>query len=141
MCRASDVMNTEVITLHRSTTVEEAIQTLLKNGISGAPVVDDQDNVVGVVSEYQFLEAVYDPDVKQHRVADLMTKDLLAVHEETRLPDIANLFVMHRVRRIPVVGDGKVVGVISRRDLLRQVVNADESLDEFFDDVNAAVKS
>jgi CBS domain-containing protein len=134
-------MNTEVVTLHTSATVEEAIRTLLHHKISGTPVVDDDDDVVGVVTEYQFLEAVYDPEVKQHRVGDLMTKDLLAVHEETHLPDIANLFVMHRVRRIPVIDNGKVIGVISRRDLLRQVVHAEESRDEFSDDVNVAVES
>ncbi len=141
MYLARDVMSTNVIAIHESTTVEEAIRTLLRHKISGAPVIDDQGLVVGVVTEYQFLETVYDASVKDHIVSDLMTRDLLTVEEETRLPDIANLFVMHRVRRIPVLRDGMPVGVVSRNDLLRKVVQTEESLDEFFDDVKEAVNS
>jgi len=137
MYRASDVMNTSVVTLHQDTSVEEAIRKLLEHQISGIPVVDDEGRLVGIITEFQLMEAIYTPEVKQHRVGSLMTKDVLTVGESAILSDIANMFVLHRIRRIPVLRDGRMVGVVARRDLLRYVMETDETLGGFLEDVRS----
>jgi len=135
MYRASDVMSKNVVTLHQDTPVEDAIRTLLKHQISGMPVVDDEGHLVGIISEFQLMEAIYTPEVKQHRVGKLMTRDVLTVKENAILSDVANMFILHRIRRMPVVRDGTVVGIIARRDLLRYVMETDDVLGGFIEEV------
>lgn len=119
---ASDVMTKELVTVLPDTTAEEAILTLLKYKISGAPVVDAGGRLVGIVSEYQLLSVIYDEGFKLQPVKDLMTKEVLSVSSETQLTEIANLFIVHRIRRLPVLEDGELVGQISRRDIIRYAV-------------------
>lgn len=133
MYKAEDVMCTKLITIREDVTVEEAILTLLEHDISGVPVVDDQGRLVGIISELQLLEAVYTPEVKTHQVHNFMTKDVLTVTEGTILSDVTNLLVLHRIRRVPVVRDGELVGIITRRDLLRYTVEAGDTLKKSLD--------
>ena len=119
MARASDVMSSNVITVPQNATVEEAIRILLDHRISGAPVVDDEGNLVGIISEFRLLEVVYDPQVKYERVKDITTQEVLTVYEDTVLTEIASMFIVHRIRRLPVVRGKRLVGLIARSDLLR----------------------
>jgi CBS domain-containing protein len=132
MNKARDVMNTELITIRTDATVGDAIRCLLANRISGVPVIDEHGCLAGIVSEYQLLEALYRPEVKKESVCNLMTKDVITIAEDAALPDVANLLLLHRIRRVPVVSRGKMVGIISRRDLLRHIgaVSHDELLEE-----------
>ncbi|HLJ11402.1 MAG TPA: CBS domain-containing protein [Planctomycetaceae bacterium] len=124
MLTARDVMTTNVITISSAMTVEEAIHILLLNGISGAPVVDESGKVVGIISEFQLLVVVYNSDAKEESVADFMTKGVVSVGEEAPLTEVANKMVVHRIRRLPVVDRGNLVGLISRPDLLRYAIDA-----------------
>ena len=135
MYQAADVMSKRVITVSSSATVEDAIRTLVDNCISGAPVVDGDGELVGIITEFQLLEVVYDPDVKADRVEELITRDVLTVDESALLSRIAGLMISHRIRRLPVVRGKKVVGIIARRDLLRYMLEKGESLDQFFDEM------
>ena len=119
---ARDVMTKKLVTLGPDTTAEEAIEILLKHKISGAPVVDADGTLAGIVSEYQLLAVIYDDGFKSQPVEDLMTKEVLTVDEETSLIKIANLFIVHRIRRLPVLREGELVGQISRRDIIRFAV-------------------
>lgn len=127
---ASDVMTRELVTLQPETTAEEAIQILLKHKISGAPVVDPNGQLVGIVSEYQLLAVIYDDGFKSQPVKDLMTREVLTVEESTYLTAIANLFIVHRIRRLPVLNDGQLVGQISRRDIIRYAVEHTDEIKE-----------
>lgn len=129
MHTAQDVMRTALITVHQDATVEGAIRTLIEYNISGAPVVDDLGHLAGIISELQFLEAVYTPEIKTHKVHEFMTKDVLTVTEETLLSEVANTFVLHRIRRVPVLRGQKLVGIITRRDLIRYALESGDSLD------------
>ena len=131
MYRAESVMKTDVFTIDENESVEHAMVSLAKHGISGAPVVDDADRLVGVISEFQLLEAIYTPDVRKEQVSNLMTRDVFTVTENSLLSDITNLMILHRIRRVPVVREDKVVGIISRRDLLRYIVESGDTLAEF----------
>lgn len=124
MKTAKEVMTKVVITVSPETTIEQVVGILLENNISGAPVVDAGQKMVGVISEFQLLELIFSPDLRSSPVCQFMTTDVIHVRPETPLTDIASQFVLHRIRRLPVVDDGRVLGVISRRDLLRQVTGA-----------------
>jgi len=137
MYRVRKVMNTDLVTLRADATVADAIHTLVESGISGAPVVDHSGVLVGIVSEFQLLEAVYTPEFKSCRVHDIMTTDLVTVGENAFLSDAANLMMLHRIRRLPVVQNDRVVGIVARRDLLQYVIDAGESLDHFLQETTA----
>lgn len=125
MSQAQDVMSRKIVAVSADATVEDAIRSLLEHHVSGAPIVDEQGCLVGIISEFQLLEAVYTPEIKQQRVSDLMTKDVVTVTEDASLSEITNMLLLHRIRRVPVVRDRKVVGIIARRDLLRYVVDTE----------------
>ena len=113
MFKAQDAMTRQVITISPDATVEEAIHLLLDHQISSAPVVDADGRLVGIVSEYQLLEVTYDPRLRGRMVRDLMTKDVVAVSQMRRLAEVVTLFVVHRIRRLPVVQNGRMLGIIS----------------------------
>ena len=131
MYQAKDVMTRRIVTVTPETTVEAAIATLLEHSISGVPVINDNREVVGIVSEFQLLEVIYDPEIKAERVGDVMTRDVIAVTEDALLSKIASLFTFRRIRRLPVIRDGRLVGLISRRDLLRYTLEHPGELHEF----------
>jgi len=130
MCQARDVMSSRVITIRADATIEEAIATLLEHQISGTPVVDDRQRLIGIITEFQLLEAVYTPEIKLRHVRDSMTTDVMTVSEDASLSEIATLFVVHRIRRIPVVRNDKVVGIVTRRDLLQHIMAPQQDSDE-----------
>ena len=136
---ARDVMTKELVTLSPSTTSEEAIEVLLKHKISGAPVVESDGTLAGIVSEYQLLAVIYDDGFKSQPVEELMTQEVLTVDEGTSLTEIANLFIMHRIRRLPVLHDGELVGQISRRDIIRFAIQTRNAVTEDVVAVSGAV--
>jgi CBS domain-containing protein len=142
--RAMDVMTPDVITVDPDMTVQALAKLLSERGISGAPVVDSSGRMAGIVSEGDllhraelgtdqrrearnswwldhFAEGAARDYVKSHgrTVKDIMTSDVAAVSEETELAEIAMLLESRRIKRVPVVRDGKVVGIVSRSNLVR----------------------
>ncbi len=138
MYQVRNVMNVNVLTISADSTVEEAIKRLLGNHISGMPVVDEEGQLVGIVSEFQLLETVYSPEVKRLLVNDVMTNDVLTVAPNTMLLDAAGMMVAHRIRRLPVVDNGRIVGIVARRDLLRYTLEAGDQLDDFLNELKAS---
>jgi CBS domain-containing protein len=144
--RASDVMTTKVITASPETPVQELAALLSSQSISGVPVVDASNNIVGIVSEGDLLfrtethierrtarkrsrwfdaftreqDAALDY-IKTHgrTVGDVMTRQITTVSETTHLAEVADLLETKRIKRVPVVRDGKVVGIVSRANLVR----------------------
>jgi CBS domain-containing protein len=141
MYQAKDTMSTAVVSVHPEATVEEAIRLLLANELSGLPVIDDSGRLCGIISEFQLLEVVYDPNLKNSRVKEFMTRDVLTVDESALLATVANMFIVHRIRRIPVLREGVVVGVVSRRDLLRYIVETGSKIDNFFEELKSCTAS
>lgn len=141
MYQAKDTMNSNVVSIHPEASIEQAIQKLLDHNVSGMPVIDASGKLVGVISEFQLLEVVYDPNLKGAEVQGFMTRDVITVDESALLATVASLFIVHRIRRIPVVRDGKVVGVVSRRDLLRYIVETGSKIENFFDELKGCTAS
>jgi CBS domain-containing protein len=121
--RARDFMATGLLTLKAETDSFEAIELLLKNRFSGAPVVDDDDNFLGVFSERYIMRllisSAYD-QVPSTKVGAFMNTDRRRlIDENAELADVARMFLDSPYRRLPVLRDGKLIGQVSRRDVLR----------------------
>jgi CBS domain-containing protein len=122
--RVKNFMARELITFTPDMNVYAAINTLIKHQISGAPVVDRDGNVVGMLSEidcmHTILEASY-YNTPGALVGDLMSTEVSTVEADMSIVSLAEKFINNRYRRYPVVEKGKLVGLISRRDVLRAI--------------------
>jgi CBS domain-containing protein len=112
---ARDIMSTHVIAVTPQTPVKRLAQTLSKNHISGAPVVDRHGKVIGVVSESDLLAR------KGTQVKSIMTKNVIRVMEDTPVEEIASLMATQHVKRLPVVRGQKLAGIVSRSDIVRAI--------------------
>ena len=139
---ASQAMTHPAVTVPADATVFAAADILLGSRISAAPVVDADGKLIGIVSEADLMNR---PEVgtvpakswllrlladesrlardyirsHSHRVTDVMTREVITVGEHTPLAEIAALFLRHHVKRVPVVRDGKIIGIVSRANLLQ----------------------
>lgn len=125
---ARGIMATSLVTLRPDMTAVKAAQLLLKHRISGAPVVDDEGHLLGLLSEFDLLRAVASSDYEMdahdsiETVDQLMSRDCHTVSPDIDLFGLAHEFVSLRVRRFPVVENDRLVGQVSRRDALRAAV-------------------
>ena len=128
---ARDVMVTDLVVLSPQMDVFEAIGLLLKHRVSGAPVVDDHGMYLGVFSEKCSMSALVESAYEQLPTTELfayMDVEALTVDEETDLLTIMEIFETSRFRRLPVIRDGRLLGQISRRDVLRAVHELSETV-------------
>lgn len=144
--KVSDVMTRRVVSVTPEATIRHAIRLMLDNHISGLPVIDDQGRLVGIVSEADFLrrseigterkrsrwlDALLGPAepandyVHSHgvKVGEVMTRKPITVQEDTPLDQVVHLMEGHRVKRLPVVRGEKVVGIVSRANLMRALAS------------------
>ncbi|MEO0600325.1 MAG: CBS domain-containing protein [Myxococcota bacterium] len=124
---ARDMMKKKVITVRQDMRVLDAVRLLLKNRVSGAPVVDDEYRLIGMLSEKDCIQALLRAVAERlpsSNVQDVMTTDIFTVTDGTDLLTIAHHFVTKPLRRIPVVDERNVlIGQISRRDLLNSALD------------------
>ena len=106
MLTARDIMTDVVITVKPKCTIREAIELLLAERISGLPVVDDRGRLVGIVTEFALLAVAYDESILNDSIEQHMTTDLLTVDASDPVRKVADLCVVHRVRRVPVMEGG-----------------------------------
>ena len=131
---ASEIMVRKLVTLRPDMPVSEATLLLLKYKISGAPVVDPDGKLLGLLSEFDCLRALtsseYNLDAHNDLVAvsDLMTESIHTIAPELDLFAIAHEFVTLRLRRLPVVARGELLGQVSRRDVLQAEVELQSKL-------------
>lgn len=149
--KAADIMVTSVICVRSDATVESIAETLLTNRISAVPVLDEHGAMVGIVSEGDLIHRV-EADTERHRswwlelltsrqilahefiksharkAADVMTKSVVSVKPDTPLGDVAALLEKHRIKRVPVVDKGNIVGIVSRANLIQVLVHRDKEI-------------
>ncbi|MFC1883536.1 CBS domain-containing protein [Thermodesulfobacteriota bacterium] len=149
MINASDIMTTDVITVKKGTTLKELAQTLYENHINGAPVVDDNGNLEGIICESDLIRkdkklhiptvvAIFDwvlylenpknieKEIKRFSatiVEDLYTKEVITVDEKTPIDEVATLMEKKRAYTIPVMDGNKIVGIIGKADLIRTIIS------------------
>jgi CBS domain-containing protein len=112
---ARDIMTSEVVTLSPTSTVKQAAGLLTRQQISGAPVIDRQGRIVGILSEADIVAK------RGARVKDIMSKTISSVEEDTPIQEIASLMTSRKVSRLPVLRGKKLVGIVSRADLVAAV--------------------
>jgi CBS domain-containing protein len=144
--KVSDIMTPQVATVSTDATVGEAIRVMLQKRISGLPVVDAKGDLAGIVTEGDFLrrqelgtaphahwlQAILSPGgtaadyARSHtrKIADVMTADVVSVAEDQPVEAVVKLMEKHRIKRVPVVRGKKLVGLVSRADLLRAFAGA-----------------
>jgi CBS domain-containing protein len=150
---ASDVMVRNVATVHPDTDVADAIKLLAEHDVSALPVLDDAGNLVGMLSEADLIHRV-EIGTEKHRpwwveavtgastlatefakshgkkVGEVMATGVISVSEGTPLSEIAALFERKRIKRVPVVKDGKLVGIVSRSNLIQALASAVVRVDQ-----------
>ena len=140
--QAQDVMTTNVASIRKDATVREAATRLLERQVSALPVVDAKDRLVGIVSEgdlvrrpelgtdvprFGWLDVVGRDAAREYlkmhgsEVRKVMTRPVVSVRRTTPLHEVARLLDRHRIKRLPVVEGGRLVGIVSRADLVRQL--------------------
>lgn len=152
MMTVRDVMASPVVTVRRETPLKDVARLLINNGVSGVPVVDDAGSVVGVVSEGDFLVKEQGAAEIHHRrlarlfgessearaqlekveartAGEAMTSPAITVAPGSAIRDAAALMTRRSVNRLPVVDDGRLVGIVTRADLLRAYLRSDTELE------------
>lgn len=124
MFQAKTLMKTQVTMVTRTTDIYEAIRIMVDGHVTGLPVVGDDGTLVGVITEKDVLKLLINSEDQPGAVEDYMTHDVLAFEETDSLVDIAECFLEKNIRRVPIVRDGKVVGIISRRDIVRFILQS-----------------
>jgi CBS domain-containing protein/rubredoxin len=112
---AADIMTPDPLTLGPETSAHEAAQMLSEHRISGAPVVDADGHIVGIVSEYDLIARF------GTRVSDVMTRDVVTVPSTASLDRVRAILVTQRLKRVPVTQEARLVGLISRADMVREL--------------------
>lgn len=141
--RARDIMTTSVVTVSPETDIAEAVKLMLDRQISGVPVIDDTGRLIGILTEGDlmrraeldtgrqswWINPISSPEqeakayVKAHglKVKDVMTREVVTINEQEPLDRIAMVFEERGIKRTPVMRSGKVVGIVSRANLLRSL--------------------
>lgn len=142
---AKDIMTKEVIKVKQDTTIEEVIKLVLEHNISGLPVVDEDNKVIGIITEgdliyrskklhiptfftlldsYIFLEnpKKLEEQLKKmtgYKVKDVMTENVITVDQEESIEEITTIMTNKNINRVPVLMEGRLVGIVSRRDIIK----------------------
>ncbi|MGH8827376.1 MAG: CBS domain-containing protein [Jiangellaceae bacterium] len=140
---AREVMTSPVVTVGPDATLKDAIQLLDRHDITALPVVDDEECLVGLVSEADLLRGEVMEDPRAHvrpvddwpeqpatSVSDVMTTNVITTTETADASDISRIMLDSGVKSIPVVHGPKVVGIVSRRDLIRALARTDDEIEE-----------
>ena len=115
---ARDIMTTKVCTIRPEASAQEAAQLLTQKRISGLPVVNPDGRIIGIVTEADIISKVNREGL---RVADIMSHEVITVDEETSVSEIASLLSRRQIKRVPVVHNGMLVGIVSRADIVHAV--------------------
>ncbi|HVR18010.1 MAG TPA: CBS domain-containing protein [Candidatus Limnocylindrales bacterium] len=108
-------MTRDIITVSPSTKVKNLAMILIKNQISGAPVVNKNGKILGIVSEADII-------AKRGKDAQaIMSKKIISVRQDASLEEIAQLMMTHAIKRLPVMDGGKIIGIISRADIVNAI--------------------
>lgn len=139
--RAEQIMTSPVATVRPSMRVKDAARLLVQRDISAAPVVDGDGRLVGIVTEADLMRLELEDDPRDRmvrnmgpdtsvpaRVADVMTRDVLALPPSADAAEVARAMLEQGVKRIPIVRHDRVVGIVSRRDLLRVLIRSDADI-------------
>ena len=122
MFEAHTLMRRDVQTVEPETDIYEAVRLITKHNITGLPVVNHSGEMVGILSEKDVLTLMIEAKDHPGCVADFMSKQIVSFNEDDSLVDIAECLVKQSFRRVPILSKGRLVGIISRRDIVRYIL-------------------
>lgn len=118
-----DIMEKKVKTIKEDATLQELADLLIKNKLSGVPVINRKTNLIGYVSERDIIEAIASGDFQDKKVRDIMNKRVVSLGETTSLELVSKIFTAHAVKNIPVTRRKKLVGVVSRKQVINKLLS------------------
>jgi len=119
--KVSDIMTRAVVVVKPDMRLTEAIKVMLKNNVSAVPVVDAQQDLIGIITEYDIMNSAFSGNAAETTVAEVMIRDVVTFTPDTDTETLVNFSAKRRMHRMPVVEGRKVVGMVSRRDILREI--------------------
>jgi len=123
MLKAKDIMTKNVVYVKKETPIYEVVELLAKHNISGIPVVRDDMILIGILSEKDILSLFYaHKDDEDKTVNDFMTQPAIHFDEDESLLDVCDCLMNNFFRRVPVTSHGKLVGIVTRRDVLQYIL-------------------
>ncbi len=124
MLTAEDVMIGEVLSVKKNTPVREAIELMLIHRVAGMPVVADDMSLLGIITEKDIIKLYKTPDKGQWQtVEDYMTTPAIHFEQDESFEDICECLICNEFRRVPVVANGKLVGIVSRPDVAEHILD------------------
>jgi len=123
MTKAKAVMNTQVISVGLHEDIYEAIRMMALNNITGLPVVDETETLVGIITEKDVLSLLYNNEDRPGEVKDFMTANVVSFDQEDDLHSVVESLRTNHFRRVPILDKGRLVGIISRRDIITYIRN------------------
>lgn len=122
--KARDLMQTRMVAVTRQYSARDLSILIHSGTFSGVPVIEPGNHLVGIVTEFDVLKALVDgKDLHELKAEDVMTMNPVTVEETATAEEIVKHMIKHQIIRIPVVRDGKLLGMISRTDLLNQLID------------------
>ena len=146
MLKATDIMTRDVITVKPDTTIEELARILIRYQITGVPVVDDNGNLKGIVTENDLIsknsrlhiptilrlfdafiplgKSRLEMEIKKmaaYTVDDICTREVITIESETSVEDIATIMTEKKIHLLPVLKEGRLIGIIGKKDLIRSI--------------------
>ena len=121
MVKAMDIMNANVITIMKDEDIYEAIRVMVLNNITGLPVLNADETLAGIITEKDVLRLLCEMDDRPGTVEDYMTAEVVCFDQHDCLHDVAESLAANPFRRVPILDRGRLVGIISRKDILRHI--------------------
>jgi CBS domain-containing protein len=128
MLRAKDIMTKEVVIVWPETSVKETLELILANEVSGIPVVERDMTLVGIVTEKDLLRLCFEPkSIRNKTVKEFMTQPVVFFDENENFEEICRCLNSMHFRRVPVTKNDKLVGIVSRPDVIRYILSVESS--------------
>jgi len=122
MFQAKTIMKTDVISIDKDTEVYEAIRIMVERNVTGLPVVNDDQTLAGVITEKDVLRLLCDSEDVPGTVEQFMTKKVVCFDQRDSLLDIVDSLINNQFRRVPILDEGRLVGIISRKDIIAYIL-------------------
>lgn len=119
--KVSDIMTQVVITVRQDMRLTEVIKLMLRHNVSAIPVVDPQQDLVGIITEYDIMNFAFSGHAAETKVAEVMSREVVTFPPDADIESLVNFCAKRRMHRVPIVAGKKVVGIVSRRDILREM--------------------
>ncbi|MBN1621262.1 MAG: CBS domain-containing protein [Endomicrobiales bacterium] len=119
MIKAKEIMSKDVITISPDATLVDAIELLITKEISGMPVINAKNKIIGIITEKDLINFAFSGNLRNTKVKEAMSTKVTTFSPDANVDEIAIAIAHNKFRRVPIVENDEVLGIISRRDIIR----------------------